>query len=206
MMKLGTPKKVLSDQGRQYISEDFRKYLTSNNIDHITTIAYNPSGNSISERLNKTITEVCHIYKGFSVFNLKGFIETRQYETYHRILSATPSEIINNYASIDPLKRELKHIELKVKEKLMHKSNNQKSNKLRKRHTYRVGDLVFKRLHNPDKIHNLYSGPFKILAISKDGNVITIDEISKISRQNIKNITPFLSKRGGRCRAPTWRI
>ncbi|KAG0426439.1 Retrovirus-related Pol polyprotein from transposon TNT 1-94, partial [Dictyocoela muelleri] len=179
MMKLRTPKKVLSDQGSQYISEDLRKNLTSNNIDHKTTSAYNPSGNSISERLNKTIAEVCRIYKGCSVFNLKGFIETRLNETYHRILSATMSEIINNYASIDQLKRELKHTELKVNAKFMHKSNNEKSNKLKKRHTYRVGDLVFMRLHNPDKIHDLYSGPFKILAISKDGNVITIDEISK---------------------------
>lgn len=56
--------------------------------------------------------------------------------------------------------------------------------------------MFFKRLHNPDKINDLFSGPFKIIAISNDHNVVTIEEDNKISRQNIKNITSFRPKRG----------
>ncbi|KAG0420352.1 Endogenous retrovirus group K member 11 Pol protein [Dictyocoela roeselum] len=136
---MGTPKKMLSDQGRQYISEKFREFLTSNNIVHITTSVYNPTGNSISERLNKTIAEVCRIYKGYDVFDLKRLIETRLNETYHRIISATPSEIINKYASIDLLKRKLDCSGVKVKEKAMHERNKETSNRFRKKHIYREG-------------------------------------------------------------------
>lgn len=65
-----------------------------------------------------------------------------------------------------------------------------------KRHHYKVSEFVFKKLNNPYKIQDLYAGPFKIIKISRDNNVVVIDEKSKISRQNIKNITPFFIKKG----------
>ncbi|KAG0439306.1 Transposon Tf2-9 polyprotein [Dictyocoela muelleri] len=194
--RIGIPKKILSDQGRQYISELFKKTLKSKNIAHILTSAYNPTGNSISERLNKTIADICRIYKGTSIANLKRLIETRINHTYHRALDMSPHEIIFKYSKIDPFKRELKNENKSSNERKINEESVKRINRKRRKFLYKEGDLVFKKLHNPDKIQDLYAGPFKIIKLSEDKNVVLIDEKSKISRQNIKNITPFFIKEG----------
>lgn len=59
--KYGFPKTFLSDQGRQYISSEFKRYLNENNITHKLTSAYNPSCNGISKRKNSMIGTICRI-------------------------------------------------------------------------------------------------------------------------------------------------
>ncbi|KAG0420474.1 Transposon Tf2-6 polyprotein [Dictyocoela roeselum] len=189
--RLGCPKKLLTDQGRQYISEYFRDMLKANDIIHITTSAYNPTGNSISERINTTIGDICRMSKGKSVFELKRLIETRLNHTYHRVLESSPYEILFKYSAIDPIKRMKEKGKAESNEKIVKWQNNRRTNEARKSHKYTVGDKVFKRTHHPDKINDIYSGPFEILEVSKDENVVTINEPTKLSRQNIKNITPF---------------
>ncbi|KAG0420329.1 Transposon Tf2-6 polyprotein [Dictyocoela roeselum] len=191
LSKLGHPKKFLSDQGRQYVSESFKRLLKSKNILHITTSAYNPTGNSISERINKTIGDIYRMFKGHSVYELKRLIETRLNHTYHRIIKTSPYEIIYQYSPIDPIKRKYKGCKASVNEKKMQIRNNKKTNKTRKMHKYKVGDKVFRKTHSPDKINDLYLRPFDIMEVSSDGNIVTINKPNKISKQNIKNITPF---------------
>ncbi|MEG0578157.1 MAG: RNase H-like domain-containing protein, partial [Bacilli bacterium] len=60
----GPPIKILSDQGRQYISSNFKNILNRYGIKQYITTSHNPTGNSISERINKTIAEVCRMSRG----------------------------------------------------------------------------------------------------------------------------------------------
>jgi hypothetical protein len=46
------PEACLTDQGRNYIEQEFELYLSKKNIKHLKTTPYNPTENSISERLN----------------------------------------------------------------------------------------------------------------------------------------------------------
>lgn len=50
--KHGIPCKILSDQGRQFISTKFKKFISIYKIQHITSASYNPTGNAITERIN----------------------------------------------------------------------------------------------------------------------------------------------------------
>jgi transposase InsO family protein len=50
-------KALRSDNGGEYISHAFDKYLKSNGIRHQTTIAYTPEQNGVAERANRTIVE-----------------------------------------------------------------------------------------------------------------------------------------------------
>ncbi|KAG0440610.1 hypothetical protein DMUE_1613 [Dictyocoela muelleri] len=44
-----TPRRVLTDCGRQYISRNFKELLDKHAIKHVTTSLHNPTANSISE-------------------------------------------------------------------------------------------------------------------------------------------------------------
>ncbi|KAF9761210.1 Gag-Pol polyprotein [Nosema granulosis] len=48
--KWGSPNDLLSDQGKQFVSQEFTDYLVSNNIKHLISSTYNPTGNSVVER------------------------------------------------------------------------------------------------------------------------------------------------------------
>ncbi|KAG0435920.1 Transposon Tf2-6 polyprotein, partial [Dictyocoela muelleri] len=193
---MGIPKSILTDQGRQYISQEFNILLSNYGINHVYSSAYNPTGNSVSERINKTIGDICRIFKGSSLHELKEMIETRINMTYHRILDTSPFELLNKYSAVDPLKRVMinnKKTKQEIKEKRI---NEILTNSKRKIHEYKVGDKVFKKTFDPDKINDLYSGPFTIMKVSKDKNYVIIKENNKTSRQNIKNITPFFDEEG----------
>lgn len=57
------PRTCLTDQGRSYISTKFFEFLKTKEIKHLITTPYNPTGNSISERINQTITRVLQTNK-----------------------------------------------------------------------------------------------------------------------------------------------
>ncbi len=50
-------KAIRSDNGGEYISNEFSAYLTSEGIKHELTIPYTPEQNGIAERLNRTLIE-----------------------------------------------------------------------------------------------------------------------------------------------------
>ncbi|KAG0420008.1 Transposon Ty3-G Gag-Pol polyprotein [Dictyocoela roeselum] len=194
--KLGIPKSILTDQGRQYISQKFNTVMSNYGIKHIFSSTHNLTGNSISERTNKTIGDVCRMYKGETLHELKEKIETRINTTYHRILGTSPFELLNKYSAIDPLKRILNVNKNISHEKIEQRNNVIRTNKKRKMHKYKVGEKIFKKAFDPNKINDLYSGPFTILKINNDKNYVIIQKNKKVTRQNIKNITPFLGEKG----------
>ncbi|KAG0425870.1 Gag-Pro-Pol polyprotein [Dictyocoela muelleri] len=53
--KFKAPKYCLTDNGRQFTSENFNNMLIKHKIYHSYTSPYNPKGNSIVERLNREV-------------------------------------------------------------------------------------------------------------------------------------------------------
>ncbi|KAG0420259.1 Retrovirus-related Pol polyprotein from transposon TNT 1-94 [Dictyocoela roeselum] len=115
--KYGIPQKLLSDQGRQYISSEMKKILDSNKIKHIKTSSHNPTCNGISERLNSTIGVICRISKGMSIKELINNIFKGINFTCNSRLGVSPFEMIYKYSHFDMLKRNLQNQVTKAKEK-----------------------------------------------------------------------------------------
>jgi len=46
-----------SDNGREYLSHSFKKFMTSHGILHQTSCAYTPQQNEVAERKNKYLIE-----------------------------------------------------------------------------------------------------------------------------------------------------
>lgn len=68
------PKVVITDQGRQFISKEFKKLLRKKKIKHKTTSAYNPAENGIVERTNGKILNAIRTYNGSSFKNCLNII------------------------------------------------------------------------------------------------------------------------------------
>jgi len=48
---------IRSDNGREFINEDFRKFLQKEGIKHQSTVPYSPQQNGLAERSNRTVVE-----------------------------------------------------------------------------------------------------------------------------------------------------
>ncbi len=81
----GTPRRILSDQGRNFESEEFLNFCNLFRIHKIRTSAYHPQSNGVCERFNQTLKHSLRkilsvpqqtswdIYLNFAVFLLQSF-------------------------------------------------------------------------------------------------------------------------------------
>ena len=53
----GLPRKVVTDNGPSYTSEEFRTFMSNNGIVHVTTAPYHPSSNGLAERAVQTFKQ-----------------------------------------------------------------------------------------------------------------------------------------------------
>ena len=56
----GTPRRLLSDRGREFISSIWTKFLSSLGIQQVLTSPYHPEGNAINERSHRTLNNMLH--------------------------------------------------------------------------------------------------------------------------------------------------
>ena len=63
----GIPQQLMSDNGSQFTSQEFKKFLRTNGVRHILTASYHPSSNGAAERFVRTFKEAMHKNKGRSL-------------------------------------------------------------------------------------------------------------------------------------------
>ncbi|KAG0420274.1 Gag-Pro-Pol polyprotein [Dictyocoela roeselum] len=89
----GAPVKILTDNGRQFISTTFEKFVLANKIKHVFSGAYNPSRNSIVERRNLEVGFILRLNRGSTLKQLEDAIWNRLNLCYNQITTKTPAEI-----------------------------------------------------------------------------------------------------------------
>ena len=91
----GMPKQLVSDNGPQFISDEFDKFLVMNGIKHIRSSAYHPCSNGGAERFVQTVKhglKACHIEKGDMMKKLANFLLAYR-TTPSTVTGRTPSEL-----------------------------------------------------------------------------------------------------------------
>ena len=120
--KFEKPKFFLSDQGKQYTSMIFRTFLSSSGIRQVFASSYNPTGNSVSEKLNQTISFGLRGLRGHPIEHIIEIIEFSINNTQNRTLGMSSSEILRKHSIVDPLNRKPEIDEQALKERIIEKS------------------------------------------------------------------------------------
>ena len=61
------PRKVVTDNGPSFTSEEFRAFMSDNGITHVTTAPYHPLSNGLAERAVHTVKRGLKATKGDSL-------------------------------------------------------------------------------------------------------------------------------------------
>ncbi|MGL5707932.1 MAG: reverse transcriptase domain-containing protein [Aeromonas sp.] len=195
----GMPKTILSDNGRQFISKNMKQFLCNNNIKAILTTPFNPTGNSLSERINQKITDVIRKNKNISVKEITLKVNYALQNCYNRSIGYSPHEIINKFSSIDPLQRRLP-IKLNQIYNYVKKGSLRENEKINTKRNvnfkFSIGDKVYKRNEiRYSKYEELWEGPFEIVEIDINENVFILKKDSKCIKSNLKQIRPVEGKK-----------
>ena len=190
--KHGLPDRLLTDQGRQYISNRFATYCQENNIEKSTTSPYNPTANSVSERINQGITEVLRNSKGTHLTTLKNKISQKLNYNKNRNLGLSPAEIKfqTSAFSLSPQQKTISITQVKTRTEENILRTNREDNRKRRVIEYNVGDQVIRKNFKQGKLETKWLGPFQVHSVI-DANRIELQEYSKRCIHNIKNIRPF---------------
>ncbi|UYV68342.1 K02A2.6-like [Cordylochernes scorpioides] len=113
ILKHGAPREMITDRGRNFISQVIKEINALCGIVHRFTTAYHPQTNGLTERFNKTLGDMLSMYTGFLPYvtfayntakqEATGYtpfflVHAREAETYiDAVLPYLPDEISNDY-------------------------------------------------------------------------------------------------------------
>ncbi|XP_063970819.1 uncharacterized protein K02A2.6-like [Lytechinus pictus] len=90
----GIPETVVSDNGTQFVSEDFSNFLFNNNVEHVQTAPKHPSSNGLAERAVQTLKSGVKKTSGTSLeMRIQVFLMTYRI-TPQGTTMKTPSELM----------------------------------------------------------------------------------------------------------------
>ena len=152
--RYGLPQTVVSDNGAQFVAEEFYAFLTSNGIRHVQTAPYHPSSNGLAERAVQTV-------KG-GVIKMNGDLETRLQKhlmryrlTPQATTGCSPSELMMKRqirSKFDQLRPDLAG-KIKSKQAQIKKTKGQSDRRV--------------RLHDQVSVKNFASGPTRLFGSVK---------------------------------------
>lgn len=204
----GNPLSITSDNGRQFISSEFKQYCDSNNIESITTTPYWPQQNGEVERQNRSLLKRLKISQEAKrnwQDDLQNYLLMYR-STPHSITGKTPSEMLFNRNIRDKLPSMNQAKILSDDEARDHDMENKFKGKMyadRKRRAklneIKEGDMVLaKRPVTTNKLATEFD-PTTFQVIKRNGAEVTIQNPETLSqyRRNISHVKRIAN--GQRC-------
>jgi hypothetical protein len=203
LCRYARPRKVVHDNGKEFMGCEFQELLESYGIESKPTTVKNPTANGIVERIHGTLGEQLRA----TVFSddWSDDIDTLIQACAFALRAASPArgtyspaQLAFGYDMIFRQKVLIDWERIKALRLRLARENNAKENKKRLVHEYKVGDkvlLVFKPYERRGKIspstHN--RGPFTITEVIANGTV-KIQCGAYVDIVSIRRITPYIQR------------
>jgi len=111
--------------------------------------------------------------------------------TVHTTTQHTPTQLVFNRDSIINVPIEANWQLIKQRKQALINKGNERENKLRKDHTYKIGDKVLLKNAWPTKFNqDAFLGPYKVTAVRNNGTV-RARKGRLTDTFNIRNLVPF---------------
>jgi transposase InsO family protein len=193
------PNKIIVDRGNEFLAE-FRTLIDEDygiELKHITT--RNPQANAILERVHQTIG---NIIRTMNIQQMvlddenpwDGILASTMFAlraTVHTTTQFTPTQLVFGRDAILNTRHEANwHLIKERKQKLINRGN-ERENRKRKEHTYKVGDKVLLKNEWKTKFNqDSFKGPYVITDVRNNGTVrATRGRIT--DTYNLRNIKPY---------------
>nr|CAH7737392.1 unnamed protein product [Callosobruchus chinensis] len=205
--RFGIPKSIRSDNGRQFVSEEFKKFCNENNISLIHTPPYWPQANGLVENMNKSLVkrlQIAHSNKLDYKSELQKFILMYNV-TPQGTTGKSPSELLfkrnirDKIPSISDLMTETADEEALDNDILNKQKGKEREDKNRraKEHNIKPGDKVFiENMVIPHKLTTRYDkNQYEVIHIQD--NEATLMRDGKIFKRHVSHLkkVPDTSKR-----------
>ena len=188
---------LTSDQGTQFLSSEFSELLLSYGISHRSTTSYNPTANSIVERIHLSIGNSIRCSQNPNLEDVLPAIAWALNGASHRILGCSPAELVFGCNLLNPNIQidSKKSLQNAIANKLAQNKKTLKSeNAKRINHVFQPNDLVFLKNPSPTKLSPRYFGPFPVISVSSENNTLLIDKGTHHERINFRRAKPFLKE------------
>ena len=189
------PSTLLSDQGTQFLSNEFQELLQSYGIHHTVTSSYHPETNGMIERMHATINTMIRstIAEGGEWRTKLPAISWALRTTFHRTLGSTPFRAAFGRDGIYPdILFDAQQIQQTAEQKLQQQRETDltRRNKRRSPHLYKKGNKVWYRNPFRTKLSARFIGPYTVVQ-AKDNNTVRIRNEKVEFDCNITQLKPL---------------
>lgn len=180
------PYSILSDKGRQFTSIGYLNMLTKRGIKGRYSTPYNPTGNSISERVDRTIMNMLRTLKHLEVKEIIEKVEFALNRAHHR-------SIIGVYL----IHRSVQFQSVRTQSESNQKAQ-ERNNKMRVRnYRFHTGMKVYRQKNiRCDKLGANLEGPVEILATKSNANTCLLNLGYSNKWTNVKVKTCLSGRQG----------
>ena len=197
------PERCVHDNGGEFLGWEFQRVLKKSNVKSVSTSTYNPTANSVCERMHQTMGNILRtlLHGRDSPANLNEANELIDEAlsicshalrtSVHTTLGSSPGALVFNrdmFLNI-PLMADWHAITTKREHVI--NENLRRMNKKRRRHDYIVGQKVLKLLIDPTKLGERTMGPYKIDRVHVNGTLTIELRPGVLERISIRRIMPF---------------
>jgi hypothetical protein len=182
MTRYPWPTEIVFDKGTEFMGQFAEMVADDYGIKRRGTTVRNPQANAIVERIHQTIG---NIIRTFELYNNEGIDQEDPWSgilaaamfavraTYHTTLQATPTQLVFGRDAVLNTKFEADWNFIKQNKQKLIRINNERENKNRRSHQYRVNDQVLcESKPNLSKFGPpLWEGPFTIIRVNDNGTV-----------------------------------
>ena len=193
------PSKVILDRGREFLKEFKVMMKDDYGIEVASITTRNPQANAILERVHQTIG---NIIRTFNVRKMtlddknpwEGILASTMFAlraTVHTTTQYTPTQLAFGRDSILNVRHDANWHAIKERKQRLINRGNERENRTRISHEYKVGDLILLKNEWKTKFNqDSYSGPLKITAVRNNGTVRACKG-NLTDTYNLRNITPY---------------
>ena len=165
--RFGLPRQIVSDNGRQFVSSEFRSFLKDNGIRQITSAPYHPASNGLAERFVRTFKKSLKAGRGEDLDLIIDRFLMAYRNSPHATTGETPSYLLIKRRMRTRLDLLRPSVEDAVENKQLQLSTRGRDV------TFRVGERVLARAYNDERwirgIIEQIEGPRNYVVRTTDG-------------------------------------
>jgi len=200
----GLPSSITSDNGAQFVSEEFAQFMTTNGIEHHYTTPLWPQANGEVERQNRTLMKAIRTAQAENKDwkrELNTFLLAYR-STPHQTTGVSPAELLFGRKLRTKLPEVDKQTKLDIDESVRDRDRLKKDQGKQYTDTHRhakesevtVGDEVLLRQRKHDKFSTQFEPePYKV--VEKTGSQVTIQSNEGVKyKRNVSHTKPYIRR------------